>query len=63
LDAASTLIIMVSIHRQRKAHRAKHENPINVSVIVGGITKVIPWAEYEKDYLEEVEDAPEEGGN
>jgi len=44
---------MVSIHKQRATHRAKHENPINVSVIVDGITKVIPWKEYEKDYLDQ----------
>ena len=59
-----TLTLMVSIHKQRAAHRARHEKPINVSVIVDGIVKVIPYEEYEEKYLnevkEEVVDAPTE---
>lgn len=37
---------MVSIHKQRAAHRAAHEDPENVSIILEGITKVITWEEY-----------------
>ena len=44
---------MVSSHKARQIRRAENINPENVSVIVEGITKVIPWEEYEKDYLSE----------
>ena len=39
---------------RRKAKKeliAEHNNPINVTIMVGNIQKVIPWKEYEKDYL------------
>ncbi len=58
---------MVSIHKQRAAHRAAHEDPINVSIIVDGITKVIPFEEYKsmeeyfpKEEMEDPVDAPKE---
>lgn len=37
--------------QEKKKLIAEHNNPINVTVMVGNIQKVIPWAEYEKDYL------------
>ena len=54
---------MVSSHKARKILRAENVNPKNVSVIVEGITKVIPWKKYEAEYLNQIkegEDAPEE---
>jgi len=51
---------MVSIHKQRAAHRAAHEDPINVSIIVRGITKVIPFEEY-KSMEEYFPTEPKEG--
>lgn len=51
----------MSFHKKRAEERAKHKKPINVSVMVDGVIKVIPYEEYEKDYLnvEEVEDGVE----
>ena len=46
---------MVSSHKARQERRAANLQPKNVSVIVDGITKVIPWKEYAKDFLQEEE--------
>ncbi len=42
---------MGEARKARKEVKAQHNNPINVTIMVGNIQKVIPWAEYEKDYL------------
>ena len=42
----------MSSQRQKRAGiRAEYTNPINVTVIVDGIRKVIPYEEYERDHL------------
>lgn len=38
---------MVSSHKARQIRRAENIQPKNVSIIVEGITKVIPWKEYQ----------------
>jgi len=49
---------MSEARNQRKKYRSEEHNPINVTVIVDGIRKVIPWSEYEEKYLN-IEKIPE----
>lgn len=42
---------MASGRKARQKERAENKNPRNVTVMVGNIQKVIPWAEYARDYL------------
>jgi len=39
---------MVSSHKARQIRRAENLDPKNVSIIVKGITLVIPWKEYKE---------------
>ena len=43
----------------RKEIREQQNTPINVTVIVDGITKVIPYAQYKEEYLD-TQETPEE---
>jgi len=44
---------MSQIRKERAEHRALHKKPKNVTVIVDGTPKVIPYKEYEEKYLKE----------
>jgi len=54
---------MVSSHKARQERRAENLQPKNVSVIIDGITKVIPWKEYEamEEYFPKQEGAVASG--
>lgn len=51
---------MVSKHQERAEERAKRSNPKNVTIIEGGIPKVITWKKYKelKLYFPEETTAP-----
>jgi len=50
----------MSRRRTERIRKNMPVRPINVSVIVNGGRKVIPWKEYEEKYLKTKEETPQE---
>ena len=56
---------MVSSHRARQELREEHKDPENVSIIVDGIIKVIPWKELKEmeEYFPKEKEEEKSGDN